>query len=117
MATATNTNDEDFNVGTAEQDANQWSAWTATSGGTMLWRRALANDPAALTANQFYRLPATSLTFTVPTGSQGGTAEAARRAAAGLVAGGVHVQLEQSSDNAALTNRKFIAQSNWTVAA
>ena len=63
-----------------------------------------------------YRLPASSLTFTVPRGTQGGTDEAARRAAAGLVAGGVHVQLEQSTGNTVLTNRKLIAQASWTVA-
>ena len=63
-----------------------------------------------------YRLPASSLTFTVPRAAQGGTDEAARRAVAEFVAGGVHMQLERSTGNTVLTNGKLIAQAFWTVA-
>ena len=113
MAFARNTNQIDFNIGQSGQDADQWSGWTAASGGTRLVRRALANNPAALGDNQFYRVAANTFELEAPVGQV--EAPMARRAAAGMVLDGVHVQLEQSSDDSALTNRLLIAQADWTI--
>ena len=115
MATASNTNIADFGVGSAGDDADQWSAWDASSGGTLLYRRALANDPNALVANQYYRVGAGTLQFTAAEGDQGATAAMAQRAVRGMVKDGVYVQLEDSSDNSALTGRIFVPEASWTV--
>ena len=116
MATAKNTNVIDFTVGSIGDDADQWSGWTAASGGDMLIRRSLANNPAALTANQFYRVAAEALSLQQPRGANGYTEDGAERGVRGYILGGMHVQLEQSSDDSALTNRVNIAQADWTVA-
>ena len=113
MATAKNTNIIDFNVGQVGQDANQWSAWDAAAGGTMLIRRALANNPDALVNNQFYRVAAEALTIRQPRGNQGFSEAMAERAVRGDISGGLYIQLEQSSDNAALTNRIHVPQADW----
>ena len=77
---------------------NQWSAWTAANGGTMLIRRALANNPAALVNNQFYRVAAETLILTAAARQrQGFTEDMAERGVRGYILGGLYVQLEQSS--------------------
>ena len=81
----------------------------------MLIRRALANNPAALVNNQFYRVAAETLILTQPRGAAGFTEDMAERGVRGYILGGLYVQLEQSSDDAALTNRIHVAQADWTV--
>ena len=115
MTTAKNTNMIDFNVGNAGQDADQWSAWDAAAGGTMLIRRALANNPDALVNNQFYRVAAETLILRQPRGNQGFSEDMAERGVRGYILGGLYVQLEQSSDDAALTNRIQVPQADWTI--
>lgn len=115
MATAKNTDTVDFSVGNAGEDANQWSGWDAAVGGTMLIRRALANNPDALVNNQFYRVAAETLIFRQPRGNQGFTEDMAERGVRGYIDGGVYIQLEQSSDNAALTGRLHVAEADWTI--
>ena len=110
-----NTNMVDFSVGNAGEDANQWSGWTAAVGGSMLIRRALANNPDALVNNQFYRVAAKTLILRQPRGNQGFTEDMAERGARGYILGGIYVQLEQSSDNAALTGRLHVAEAGWTI--
>ena len=116
MATAENTNTVDFNVGTAGDDADQWALFTAAAGGTRLWEASLTNNPAALTTNQFYRFAAGALVLTQPVGAGGATAPMAEKAADGMVAGGLYVELEDSADDSAFTNRVLVAEADWTVA-
>ena len=115
MARALNTNMIDFSVGDVGDDADQWSGWTAAAGGTLLIRRAVVGNPAALVNNQFYRVAARALILTQPRGAAGFTEDMAERGVRGYILGGIHVQLEQSSDDAALTGRMHVAQIAWTV--
>ena len=121
MATATNANALDFEVGSSGDDADKFSIWdTASSadpptGGTLLWRDDLSSGGTALTANQFYRIPAGDIVLTFPEGSDGLQAAGALRNANGFVSGGVHIQLETSAD-AAITNRITVAEGDWTTA-
>ena len=116
MATAKNTDDTDFDVGTVGDDADQIALYTASAGGTLLLERGLSNDPVALTSNQFYRVEADAFTLTAPVGTEGATAAMAEKAAAGMVKDGLHMELQDSSDDTAFTNRVEIAEADWTVA-
>ena len=69
MATATNSNNLDFAAGSVGDDATHVHLYTASSGGDLLWAISLTGNPAALTANQFYRVEAGDLTFTQNTGT------------------------------------------------
>lgn len=115
MATATYDSIVNYDVGDVGDDATQWSAWDAETGGVRIRRNDFSNNPVALIANQFYRVEAGEIVFTVPQSTDGGTAEEARRAARGIVAGGVWVQLEAST-NVAVTERRQLPESGFTIA-
>lgn len=83
--TATNTNNEDFPVGTTGDDATHWTMWDQQTGGTLKWSAALGNNPDALAANEFYRLQPGDISMSVGAGTQGATASAAIDAEKGLV--------------------------------
>lgn len=116
MATATNASAIDFNVGSATQDATHFRIYTASTGGSSIWTDTLSNNPAALTANQFYRVPAGDIVLTFPNGNDGLQSAGSLRCANGFVSGGLHIELAESATGAAITNRVSVPQGSWTTA-
>ena len=118
MATATLNADVVFAVGSAGQDATKWKIFDAESGGNELWSANLANNPAALTANQFYRVRSGQAVITQPVGSGGMTEEGAKRELKGLLGPTVWMQLFDVNNSAdrSLTGRVAVQLASWTVA-
>ena len=100
MARAQNSQSEDFAAGSAGDNASHWTKWSAATGGDLKWSAALSPDPAALTADQFYRIAVNGITLRVPIGSQGATESAARDALNGILNGGGWFQLHSGDPGA-----------------
>ena len=118
MATATLNADVTFPVGSAGQDATKWKIFDHASAGNELWEANLSNNPAALTANQFYRVRRTQAVITQPIGSGGMTEEGAKRELRGLLGPTVWMQLfdVNNSSDRALTTRVAVPLASWTIA-
>ena len=118
MATATLNADVVFAVGAAGQDATKWKIFDAAKAGNELWAANLSNNPAALTANQFYRVRSGQAVITQPIGSGGMTEEGAKRELKGLLGPTVWMQLFDVNNSAdrAVTGRAAVALDSWTVA-
>ena len=120
MTIATNTNNEDFAVGAAGHDATHWTMWAAAAGGAPMWTSALGNNPAALAANEFYRLAPGDISLEVPVGADGAAAATARIAVEAVVAegSGRYFQLHDGAPgvngtNNVLTARKLVADFSY----
>ncbi|MYE01465.1 MAG: hypothetical protein F4Y03_09320 [Alphaproteobacteria bacterium] len=118
MATATLNVNKDFAVGSAGQDATKWKLFDAAAAGNELWEANLDNNPAALTANQFYRIRSGQFVVTQNTGSGGATEEFAKRELKGALGPTVWAQLfdVNSGNDRALTGRVAIQLAEWTIA-
>jgi len=118
MATATLNKNVDFAVGTAGNDATKWKIFDHESAGNELWAANLSNNPAALTANQFYRVRSGQIVVTQATGSGGATEEFAKRELKGALGPTVWLQLfdRHNSADRSLTGRVAIQLADWTIA-
>ena len=121
MAMATLTNAKDFPAGSDGDDASHWTKWSAMTGGDLKWSAALSPDPAALTANQFYRIPAGGLVQRVPIGTQGATESCAADGLHAVLDEGEYYQLHDGDPGSAgtsniLTTRIRIQRSEFTLA-
>ena len=120
MATATLNDEKVFSVGSAGQDATKWKLFDAAADGNELWEASLANNPAALTQNQFYRIRANQFVVTQPIGTGGMTEEGAKRELRGLLGPNTWAQLfdtgGQNGADRALTGRVTIPLADWTIA-
>ena len=117
MATATLNVEVLFNIDTGGgEDARKWELWDAAADGNLLFRGNLATDPAALAAQQGYRIPADTVVIT-QTAANGFTEAWARRALNGAI-GSCWIALA-ASDDTALTEsgRRPLVIGNWTIAA
>ena len=118
MATGTNTNNEDFAVGSVGDDATHWTMWDAPNAGNLKWVSAVSGNPAALAANEFYRLQPGDISISVPEGTDGATGSGAAdgvRGIMGLANSGIgrYYQLHDGAPggngtNNVLTTRKLI---------
>ena len=118
MATATLNKNVDFAVGSAGQDATKWKLFDAAQGGNELWEDNLSNNPAALSANQFYRVRANTLVITQPVGTDGAKEEFCRRELRGALGPTTWLQLfdVNAGSDRALTGRIAVALADWTIA-
>lgn len=120
MATATLSTEAVFNVGSAGQDATKWKLFDAAADGNELWSDTLANNPAALAQNQFYRVRANQFVVTQPVGTDGATEEFARRELRGALSPTTWLQLFDTGGDGgadrALTNRVAVPIASWTIA-
>ena len=118
MSSATLNEIKVFAVGTAGQDATKWKLFDADSAGSEIWAANLANNPAALTQNQFYRVRVGQCVIEQAEGSDGATAEGTKRSLRGLLGPTVWLQLFDVHNLAdrALTGRVAIQLANWTIA-
>ena len=116
MATGTNTNNEDFAVGDAGDDATHWTMWDAAAGGTLKWAAALANNPAALQQNEFYRIQPGDISISIAAGADGATDSAASDAVRGVVNNpdGRYFQLHDGAPGANGTNNTLTGRKNIT---
>ena len=119
MATATLNAAKIFNIGTAGQDAIKWRLWkhaTSTAATNKYAEGALANNPAALTANQFYRVPANSIVITQLRGTVM-TEEFVKDELKGALGKTTYLELFSDAQNAVFkTNRVSVAAGDWTIA-
>lgn len=124
MATATLNDNVVFAVGMTGQDANAWRLYDAEVGGNLLWSGDLANDPAALQQNQFYRVAANRWVITQPIGADGATEEFAKRELRGALGPNTYAELRQKTaqqganpaTDVAVTGRVAVPLSRWTIA-
>ena len=118
MATATLNTEIAFQVGSEGEDATKWKLFDAETGGNELWSANLSNNPAALTANQFYRVRANQFVITQPIGSGGATEEYAKRSLNGALGPNVWIELFDVNNGAdrSLTNRVKVPLASWTIA-
>lgn len=124
MATATLNDNVIFAVGTTGQDANGWRLYDAESGGNELWRDDLANDPAALQQNQFYRIASGEFVITQPIGTDGATEEFAKRELRGALGPETWAELRQITrdgggtvlTDVAVTGRVSVPIARWNIA-
>ncbi len=122
MAVARLNADVIFGVGDSGDDATHWKIFDAATGGNVLWRAALSNNPAALTQNQFYRVRANQAAITQPVGSDGATEEFAKRELAGALGKGqtteavwMELLYVNSGTDEALTNRVQVNLTQWEI--
>ena len=100
-------------------DATWISGWTASTGGTRLFKRQISNNPDALTEGQPYQLAAGQIVLTIPNGQF--DAPLALRGVVGCVSGGIWIQLHSgdpgnANANALTIPRVQAAAANWTTA-
>jgi len=119
MATATLNKEKIFNVGTAGQDATKWRLWkhaTSTAATNKYAEGTLANNPAPLTQNQFYRVQANQIVITQTAGTVM-TEEFAKDELRGVLGRNTWLELfSDASDGAFKTNRVSVAPGDWTIA-
>ena len=119
MATATLNAVKIFNIGAAGQDAIKWRLWkhaTSTAASNKYAEGTLANNPAALTANQFYRVPANSIVITQLRGTVM-TEEFVKDELKGALGKITYLELFSDAQSGAFkTNRVAVAIAEWTIA-
>lgn len=119
MATATLNTAKLFNIGSVGQDAIKWRLWkhaTSTTTANKLGEGSLNNNPAALTQNQFYQVPANEIVLSLPS-STTLTDAAATDALKGIVGRVTYVELFSDAQSGAFkTNRVAIQANEWTYA-
>ena len=120
MATATLSTAKIFDVGTAGQDAIKWRLWkhaTSTTAANKLAEGSISGNPDALTANQFYRIPANQIVITLAKGTVM-TDAFVEDCLKGALEKNTWLELfsDAGGANNFTTNRAAVASGDWTFA-